>query len=1096
MSTLLRRIPRLETPEKLSPFDGESSKVLAARALQSILRGLLVAGALYLGLVIPLFVARKAAASAMWAALLVITLACTFLLRQGYVRLSGWIFVSAVWLFLSVFVVFSGGIRSPALLSHIAVIVVSAWLLDRSAAICIAVLSLSMDLVMAIMESTGAHLPRYFPAPPIVAWLIASVLISLAILPLASVSQALADLATQARRELEARRLEERVRAESDERFRATFFQAAVGIAHVGLEGDWLLMNDRFCQMLGYTHSELREKALADITHPDDLEAVLTGRRQLLAGEIPFHTMEKRYIRKDQSIFWGSLYRSLVRDEENRPKYFIAVIEDINDRKQADAALRESEERFRNMADSAPVMIWVSGLDKVCTFFNKPWLDFTGRTMEQELGNGWAEGVHQEDLDRCLATYNSSFDARRPFQMEYRLRRADGEYRWILDNGTPLNRGGEFIGFIGSSIDISDQKLMAEELRAQSAQLIDAQRLANVGSWERYLNDDQIQRSEQMLRILGLSSDAPATFQAFIDGVHPRDRGKVLEASRKVRVSIAPIVVEYRIVRPDGEVRFVRSIVEAIRNDGGEPTRIAGATQDVTEQVKARELLRESEERLRKAERLAHVGHWHWDPKSDQLSWSEGMFHIFGQTRDCTPSYEALLGAVVTQDRERLRREIRDALADHSGFSSEVQITRSNGDLHTITFVGEALQNEDGFLLGMFGAAQDITDLRRAQRVDFARQKLESIGTLASGIAHDFNNLLGSVLVQAEVALRGLAVGSKPEEELKTIRDVALRGSEIVRELMIYAGKDSAVVELVNVSKIVKEMLELLNVSLSKHAVLEVNLGQNLPSVRANAAQLRQIVMNLVTNASDALGDHDGVIRLTTRCVKVDPDSQAISEDVAEHDYVQLEVSDTGCGIPPEMQAKVFDPFFTTKSAGHGLGLAMVDGIVRALGGTIRLTSEPGHGTTFQILLPCETGAAGQSDAISGTEDLGPVQRANILIVEDEDPLRQAVTKMLRQTGFAVFEVADGFSAIDLLRVNGGKIDLILLDMTIPGASSAEVIAEAAKVRPDIRVVLTSAYSQEMIARAMKDPQIRGFIRKPFQLGNLERTLRNTLSMS
>jgi two-component system, cell cycle sensor histidine kinase and response regulator CckA len=356
---------------------------------------------------------------------------------------------------------------------------------------------------------------------------------------------------------------------------------------------------------------------------------------------------------------------------------------------------------------------------------------------------------------------------------------------------------------------------------------------------------------------------------------------------------------------------------------------------------------------------------------------------------------------------------------------------------------------------------------------------------------------LGSVLVQAEVALRGLAAGSSPEEELKTIRDVALRGSEIVRELMIYAGKDSAMVELVNVSKIVKEILELLNVSLSKHAALEVNLGQDLPSVRANAAQLRQIVMNLVTNASDALGDKDGVIRLTTRHVEVAQDSDAILEGWEEGDYLQLEVSDTGCGITPETQAKMFDPFFTTKAAGHGLGLAMVDGIVRGLGGRIHLKSKPGEGTTFQILLPCaETGTAEHSDAMYGVQDSGRLaQHATVLIVEDEDPLRQAVTKMLRQTGFEVFELGDGSSAIDLLRVNGGKIDLILLDMTIPGASSAQVIAEAAKVRPDIRVILTSAYSQEMIASAMKGQQIRGFIRKPFQLGDLEKTLRDALFM-
>jgi signal transduction histidine kinase len=192
----------------------------------------------------------------------------------------------------------------------------------------------------------------------------------------------------------------------------------------------------------------------------------------------------------------------------------------------------------------------------------------------------------------------------------------------------------------------------------------------------------------------------------------------------------------------------------------------------------------------------------------------------------------------------------------------------------------------------------------------------------------------------------------------------------------------------------------------------------------------------------------------------------------------------------------VFDPFFTTKSAGHGLGLAIVHGIIRSLGGTIHLESEPGKGTTFQILLPCaETTAGATRDAISESEDLpSPSRDATVLVVEDEAPLRQGVTKMLRKTGFEVLEAADGTVAIDLLRANGSKVTVILLDMTIPGASSAEIVAEAAKAQPAIRVILTSAYSQEMLTPAMSALQVCGFIRKPFQLGDLVQALRDALS--
>jgi CheY-like chemotaxis protein len=229
--------------------------------------------------------------------------------------------------------------------------------------------------------------------------------------------------------------------------------------------------------------------------------------------------------------------------------------------------------------------------------------------------------------------------------------------------------------------------------------------------------------------------------------------------------------------------------------------------------------------------------------------------------------------------------------------------------------------------------------------------------------------------------------------------------------------------------------------------------------------------------------------------VKVDQDSWTVSRGLQEGDYVQLEVSDTGCGMPPEIQARVFDQYFTTKSAGHGLGLSIVHGIVRGLNGAIQVTSVPGKGTTFETWLPCTEAMAEEiGEATADSTDLaGRLPHATVLVVEDEDPLRQGVVKMLRRAGLEVLEAADGSTAIDLLRGNAGNIDLILLDMTIPGASSTEVIAEAGRASPHSGVILTSAYSQEMLADALSKPQVRCFIRKPFRLAGLMRTIRNTL---
>jgi CheY-like chemotaxis protein/two-component sensor histidine kinase len=306
---------------------------------------------------------------------------------------------------------------------------------------------------------------------------------------------------------------------------------------------------------------------------------------------------------------------------------------------------------------------------------------------------------------------------------------------------------------------------------------------------------------------------------------------------------------------------------------------------------------------------------------------------------------------------------------------------------------------------------------------------------------------------------------------------------------MIYAGKESEVLEPVNVSEIVEGMLELLKISISKHARLETDLFHQIPAIQATVAQISQLVMNLIMNASESMGDSDGVIRVTTRYVMT-PHGSQVSERLTGGEYVQLEISDTGRGMSPEIQARVFDPFFSTKSPGRGLGLALVDGIVRRLGGVINLASEPGHGTTFQIWLPC---AGTNSAAIGGpVRDIGqPARRSQattVLLVEDEASLRSAVSKMLGKRGFSVIEAPDGTAALDAIRGEKNSINVLLLDITLPGASSREVLQEARRLRPDMRVVVTSAYAEE-VAAAYLESTMEHFIRKPYMFEDLVRLI-------
>jgi len=407
------------------------------------------------------------------------------------------------------------------------------------------------------------------------------------------------------------------------------------------------------------------------------------------------------------------------------------------------------------------------------------------------------------------------------------------------------------------------------------------------------------------------------------------------------------------------------------------------------------------------------------------------------------------------------------------------------------------VRNTEGRIHRIVGCCNDLTEIRRAEEEMLVRQKLESLGVLAGGIAHDFNNLLGSILTNAELAETQLAAGCSPAEEIRTIKTVAIRTAEIVRELIVYSGQDQTDFEPTDVSLLVEEMLELFKISISKRAMLKTNLCKELPTVRANPAQIRQVLMNLIANASESFGEKDGVITVTTALTSgYEVPGHYAETQLQQSEYVRLQVSDTGCGIAEEARARIFDPFFTTKFAGRGLGLAVVQGIIRAHGGVIDIRSTHGQGTAFNILLPLGRHRLKRdSSAVNrASVEQGASITATLLFVEDEETLRDAVSKMLRRRGFSVIEAGDGRTAFDLLRIHADKIDVLLLDMTIPGTPSDELAEEATRIRPDIKIILTSAYPQKMFMNRIESPPIRAFIRKPFRLDEIVQLLKDVLA--
>jgi two-component system, cell cycle sensor histidine kinase and response regulator CckA len=476
------------------------------------------------------------------------------------------------------------------------------------------------------------------------------------------------------------------------------------------------------------------------------------------------------------------------------------------------------------------------------------------------------------------------------------------------------------------------------------------------------------------------------------------------------------------------------------------------------------------------------------------VSWNSGAERIYGYAAHemigqpistlAPKGHEEEMSAIM----ERIRRGEK---VNHFETKCRCKDAESIDISVTISPIG----GRHGVITGASMVACDITELKRRQQQDLAKHKLECLGRLADGITHNFNNLLGGVLASAQLALTDCDNGSPVVDQLQKICTATIRAVEIIRQLMIYSARENLAFEPVDLSLLIEEMYQLVQVSISKHATLKIDLGKDLPTVQVAPTQIRQVVMNLVINAAEAIGEKDGVIGVTTERVKVGPNSDVISaENLPEGNYVALEVSDTGCGLTPDVQATVFDPFFTTKGAGRGLGLALVQGIIRAHSGAISLRSAPGQGTTFQVLLPCMGKPADAHIEIVPVGDQLEPREAMVLVVEDEELIRLAVARTLRKIGFSVIEASDGSAALDLIRANKESINVVLLDVTLPGLPSREVYEEAQRIRPDLKVVLTSAYGKETVDATFAGLRVEHFIRKPFQLNDLVAFLQRALA--
>ena len=729
---------------------------------------------------------------------------------------------------------------------------------------------------------------------------------------------------------------------------------------------EWLERPRR--EMIGrHMREVIGEKAFAE--REELLASALAGERKFFASTFDHPTRGTLAAQSD--------YTPWINPATGAVDGIVIVVTDITEQRSTERALRESEDRFRRIANSAPALMWVTRLDRVRDFVNQAYADFAcGPDCDHEEARAldWRARIHPDDVDRIVAESIAGEASLERFTLEGRYMRHDGEYRWLRSVSQPrFGPDGELIGYIGVGQDITLAKEAELELRRQV---------------------------EERTAQLALSE---AQFRA------------VFEAALEVMV----------LLEPDGTVIAVNNRREAWRDD--DPSKAVG--------VKL------------------------WD----------------APTMRAYPQHVALMKKAIA------------AAAKGKVFTTEVKMERGGVQTSYLDVSVQPVRAADGFILYLLFEARDITDLKTAQEQLRQSQKMEALGQLTGGIAHDFNNLL-------TVVVGGLDIITKRADDpkLKRYADNALaaaeRGARLTGQLLAFSRVQRLEVRPTYVAPLIQNMRPLLRNVLGPGINKQFELDDAMMAVMADPTQLEVAVLNLAINARDAMPD-GGTLIFTSRKVEVGNDP-----DIEDGEYIELTISDTGTGMPPEVVERAFEPFFTTKEVGKGtgLGLSMVYGMARQSGGAARIESTPGKGTAVKLLFRKADDAvieavAGTDEPVGATVPLAPL---SVLVIDDDPDVRGFIAASLEEHGYRVREASDGRAGLDALERE--TPDLVVLDFIMPGLSGAEVARQIRAKRPDQPILFVSGYSEtEAVKRTAPDAPL---LAKPFRAEALHKAVRGALT--
>ena len=894
----------------------------------------------------------------------------------------------------------------------------------------------------------------------------------------------------------------EEAMCESEERYRSILDNMEEVYYEVDLKGNFTFFNSRAVNRLGYTINELNGMNFRNYMDDENARKVFNAYHSVFLSGKPITGVDWELKDKSGRGIFAEASVSLMRNADGDPTGFRGVVRDITERKRAEEALRESEEKYRTILENMEEAYFELDLDGCFAFFNDSLSKVLDYSRQELMGMHYkvystpeAAGKASQIFDEILRAGISKT------MVDYEIIRKDGDKR-VIEASISLMNGplGKAIGFCGIGRDITE-RIHAEQAIKESERRyrLLAENLRDV-IWVLDTDLHYVYVSPSVMELRGYTPEevmkhtmdhtlTPESYQKVVD-IFTQER--LLEFGGQMHGKEWTKNIELEMIRKDGSTVWTEVKINILYDEAGNPTGILGTTRDISERKKVEKALRESEERWQFALEGAGDGVWDFDIPGSKVYRSRRWKEMLGYAEnDISDSPDGWANLVHPDDRQQADETlIRHLKGEKPIYTSEHRVKCKDGTYKWILERGKVIRwSEDGRPLRIIGTQTDITEKKNLEQQLMRAQKMEAVGTLAGGIAHDFNNLLMGILGNVSLMLMNCDESHPFFDRLKSVEEYVQRGSDLSKQLLGFARGGKYEVKPTHLGEFIRKSSEMFGRT-KKEIRIHRKVAKGLWAVEVDRGQMEQVLLNLFVNAWQAMpGGGDMYLSVEN----IDLDAVDVSPfDIKPGRFVKVTVTDTGIGMDESVKSRIFEPFFTTKERGRGtgLGLASVYGIIKNHGGFIHVESEKDLGTSFMIYLPASEKYV--QDELGTKDEIMKGQEA-VLLIDDEEMILDVGSKMLESLGYKVMTAPGGRQGLLIYEQNKDKIDLVVLDIIMPDFGGRETFDTLRRIDPAVRVLLSSGYSLDGQAKEIMQSGCKGFIQKPFSMAELSKKIREIL---